>query len=169
MDRFQQYIHEIEQFVSIAETLHGCLDTDVVLIPYIVHRDNFTPTHTTVLGQLRQWPAEQSFPLPPTLWVQPRKGELSCMGSTWEYAFHGQGVSFMRTSDQLDVSIEYTAQGELGIDAYNVASYLSVAAPDLVPMHNQLFAQCIKEHILISQPARFGSDSDTFVFSRLDA
>lgn len=166
IEQFTHYIQELHRYLHIAEALHVCLDRYVTLVKYTADRDNFIPTHKRVRDQLAHWPPDQSFPLPPSLWVQPRKGEASCLGETWEFAFHGQGVSFIRNSDSLDVSVEYTAHGELGIEEYNVTSYLSIAAPDLLPMHHHFFAQCVETQILVPQPARFGSDSDTYVFNQ---
>lgn len=163
MERLSQYIQCLKKFYTSAQGLHTALDGVVQLIPVDYFGQSFTPTFTTVLAQLQNWPKELITAIPPVAWVYPRKGELVYSDAGWEYAFHGQGVVFMRFDDQLEVSVEYTALGKLGMVEEHIEAYLMKEQPELCPYNHNLFNMCVERGILVTTPPRYGSDSATYL------
>lgn len=163
MERFSQYRQYLKNFYTTAQGLHTALDAVIQLIAVDYFGQSFTPTCTTVLAQLQNWPEELQTAIPPVAWVYPRKGELVYRDAGWEYAFHGQGVVFMRFDDQLEVSVEYTALGNLGIVEEHIEAYLMQEQPELCPYHHNLFTIGVQRGILVATPPRYGSDSATYL------
>src|SRR5262249_45347019 len=105
------YLEQVKNFVNISSDLHKLLDTIIKLKSVDQFGFRFHPTESSIQRQLSKWPEEASF-LPPAAWVDPRGGIIEYKGDHWEFAFHGQGVSFFNCKTNQDVSIEYTIKGE---------------------------------------------------------
>lgn len=168
MSSVSEYLDYLKQYRSIAEVLHRSMDDVIKLKSVELYGLYFEPTETTVRQQIEHWPA--TLPSwPPALWVEPSRGKFECYGEEWEFAFHGQGVSFIQMIDQKEVSLEYTSEGEIGITEYNFELFLksinkeSIGLSYLPRGSESLFVECVRQQFLLEKPARGGSDSETFV------
>lgn|SRR5262249_36104063 len=171
MEYINEYLQRLRLFYDMAQQLHAVVDAAVRIKSVTLYGDVFNPTETSVLGQLENWPKDLPSMLPPALWLEPNTGTITWKGEHWEYLFHGQGVSFIRSKDKWDISVEYTIDGEIGITCWNIGLFLrglsSEPAIDhiLLSDNETLFDQCIRLRHIIERSPRLGSDSDTFVLN----
>jgi hypothetical protein len=119
MHIIKAYLENVRQFHSLIMELHGALNNSVHIKSVEAYGVRFIPTKKILSDQLKSWP--QDMPKwPPAMWVDKRNGTINVRGEEWNYAFHGQGVSFSNPHDGCKVSVEYTMNGELGITSDNV-------------------------------------------------
>jgi hypothetical protein len=164
------YLAQLRQYNSLKSKLYNILETVVKMKPVTQFGYNFVPHKTSISEEIKQWP-ESAPPLPPSGWVEPRKGVIEINGDIWEFAFHGAGLSFFHSQTHQDVSIEYTKTGELGITQWTMQVYLETLPSnvsyihDLLAQHTNLFEQVISLGYLTKVPPLFGegSDDQTFV------
>lgn len=132
----------------------------------------FIPNRTSILEEIRYWP-ENAPPLPPSGWVEPRKGMLELGKDMWEFAYHGAGLSFFHGHTHHEVSIEYTKTGELGVTQWTTQMYIETLPMeesrirDLLTQHTDAFEQLTLLGYLKRVSPLLGEDIDdqTFVFT----
>ena len=167
----KQYLTKTRQYARWQQELHKTLEEIITLKPVTTYSFNFSPTQSSILAQIKHWPAGE-FNLPPAAWVQPQKGQIE-LDAIWEFAFHGAGLSFVNPQTNQDISIEYTQTGELGMTHWTVKSYLqtlpatSSQLTNVLAEHDNLFAQTIHLGYLTKAPPFLGEgkDDQTYICS----
>lgn len=111
----------------------------------------------TVLASIEE--SDHDFVYPPAAWVEPREGLVQFEESSWEYFFHGGGVSFFH--DGVDVSGEFTYSGRLGITVYTLHCYFDTTNRNVDVQ--QLVNELEENQILIPEPPILLLDDQTYV------
>jgi hypothetical protein len=146
------------------------LDPIITLVPTSPSSYSFSPTEVSIPEQIKQWPDDIPL-LPLPLWVEPQKGSIEVDNEKWEFFFHGsQGLSFTNIRTEQDVSIEYSAKGDIGITKWTTQIFLeslNSKEPNfrkLISRHSKLFDELTELGYLIEIPSRDLFVEEVFVF-----
>ena len=156
--------------IEMSFAMHSIVDTFVTLKSIDQFGYHFHPTESSVQRQISKWPEDAPL-LSPAAWVDPRKGIIEYKSEKWEFAFHGQGISFFNCETNQEVSVEYTATGELGITKWTVQVYLESIKTtwpllqSLMEQHDHLFDELVRLGYLREIPPRLPFDDQTFVLT----
>lgn len=162
------YLEQLKQFCGLQKKLHDVIEKHVVLVTQNEHGFDFTPTETSILKQIKNWPTEK-FILPPVAWVQPRKGEIELGNERWDFAFHGTTLSFINTKKHYEVSIEYSRNGDISVTRYLVLTYLESLPKnasyihDIINQHPIFFDELVISGQLIEVPSLLSHDDQTYI------
>lgn len=167
------YLKLLHQYNVVKNKLYAALEP-IVKMQSVTHFGyTFVPSRKSILEEIQHWP-ENAPPLPPSGWVEPRKGAVKLGKNTWEFAFHGAGLSFFHSRTHHEVSLEYTKTGELGITQWTTQMYIETLPTEekssiqvLLTQHVESFEQLTLLGYLNKRPPLLGdgSDDQTFVFT----
>jgi hypothetical protein len=164
------YLALVQQYYAHLQGLYSVLEPQIQLRPVESFGDTFVPTEATITQQLTRWPSGL-FRYPPATWVVPRKGEVRYQQAAWLYAFHGTGLSFIRTDVETDVSGEFAGNGTLALTAHTVLCYLSSTvvgvpyAAELLSLHEHWFKTLVDAEVLQPIPPFYDGDELTFMLA----
>lgn len=152
---------------KLQEELMAVVNNTVQLISVEAAGQIFTPTQLNLLDQLYNWPNEL-FPIPPAAWVNPRTGVILMREQSWEYVFHGNGVTFTNTADDKEIGVQFGSKGEISLTSWIVSVYLDSIYPkqeDRLKFtgNNDLFQELVDNGELIEIPPRLPGSDQTFI------
>jgi hypothetical protein len=165
------YVAELHHYTKLISSLCTALESVVTMQPITRFGYEFVPSKASISEEIKHWP-ESVPPIPPSGWVEPRKGTIELYGDIWEFAFHGAGLSFFHNQTRQDISLEYTNTGEHGITEWTTQVYIKTLPSsasyiqDLLAQHANLFNQLVKLGYLRKTIPFLGEgvDDETFIF-----
>jgi hypothetical protein len=149
------------------------LEPLVQLQPSEEIRDRFIPSKSSIIEEIRHYPKNE-FLFPPAAWVHPRQGEIEYKNQTWEYFFHGGGLSFFdNQSPKSDISIEFSRDGHIALTAYTFECYLDTVSlrknkpiyRTILHQHEKLLGQLIQLGHLIPVTPILIQDDQTYILA----
>lgn len=165
---FRLYINIVQEYYERLQLLYSQVEMLVRMTEFTHHGTHFTPTEVTIFQQIRHLPRE-AYDHPPVAWVEPNRGILIYEGDTWDYAFHGGGLSFFEQASERDISGEFARTGELAITEYTTSLYFAgipTKTPDWreLSIHNELYFEEMKtQKIVYPVPPFFEGDDNTYI------
>ncbi|MBI3169984.1 MAG: hypothetical protein HYZ22_15985 [Chloroflexi bacterium] len=154
MKNLDEYLLMLNNLISLQTQLVDSVDQIVRLKPAELNGLSFLPATKTIASQLEGWPKNLIiFPL--HTWVEPNRGEISINGSRWLFSYTGQGISFLSTSDNTRVIVEYSVNGKVCLTEWGIRCFLQSsiknhhASPELMEDHYKLFVWLVKNNYLI--------------------
>ena len=170
---FEAFLVELKKYDNLIRQLYEIVETQIHFAPAEGFDLNFTFAQKTILAQIKHWP-EGEFKYPPAAWVHPRKGFVVLAGVSWEYAFHGAGLSFFHRQTRQDISIEFTESGDLGITksttkiVFDDLKALGKNTIDFTEQYDVLFEDAVQLAYLYPVPPLFGqgNDEQTYLFAK---
>ena len=164
----QDYFEFLKKFVQFQNDLFSLLER-VVVIPKSTQELGivFMPNSKTILEQIKKWPLGTML-LPPVAWVEPRQGSVIYNGQKWDFGFHGVGLSFFENKARTDITIDFSATGELGVTKENFLTYLQSLKlqenfHDMGEKHSVFFAKLREKGVLKEIPPLFPHSDQTYL------
>ena len=169
-DLFEQYMFAVRNYYQTLQALYNQLKTFIRVTGYTQYGTHFVPTETTIFQQIRCLPQDVYYS-PPVAWVEPKKGTLVYKGSTWDYTFHGGGLSFFEQTSKRDISGEFARTGELAITEHTTSIYIA-EIPTItsngigLSTKSELYFEEMKaQKILLPVPPFFEGDDNTYIMN----
>ncbi len=166
------YLANLTQYNKLIIFLYSNLEPSICMTTLTKFGFEFIPSRKSILEEIKHWP-KNAPPIPPSAWITPRKGITKLDGEIWEYAFHGAGLSFFHHQTHHDISIEFTASGELGVTQWTTKMFFDTSpsktpeVKQLLAQNHKLFNQAVALGYLIKATPLLGEgfDNQTFVFN----
>ncbi len=136
---------ELQEYHKLYKDLCHTLEAVIQLKPVEKFSCKFKPSKSSIGEEIKHYPKEE-FLLPPAAWVNPRKGQIEYKNQTWEFAFHGGGLSFFDNQvPPKDISVEFSRDGDVALTAWTFRCYLeSVSIQKNEPTYKDIVEQCVE-------------------------
>lgn len=172
MKNLDEYLLMLRKLISLQTQLVDSVDQIVRLKPVELNGLLFSPTTKTIASQLESWPKNLIiFPL--HAWVEPNRGEINLNGSSWLFSYTGQGISFLNTSDNTRVIVEYSVNGTVCLTEWGIRCFLQssiknrLVSSELLEDHYKLFVWLVENNYLVKLTDRPEFPESVFILTDL--
>lgn len=171
----ETYLGSVIKFHALQLALFAKLAPSLKFRTANVSEYKVIPTQTSIISQIKAWP-DSVYLLPLGSWIEPRQGIIELDNEIWQFTLHGtQEISFIHQRTGQDVTLTFSAQGDIGITEWGMRIFLQTTSTQQdnnqpEPEMTGHFATLVDQNLLTLIPPRPLFEERVFVlqFHRIE-